>query len=187
MGNQPLEKRKSAKTASRLTRRMALLAMLAALSVAGRILMASVPNVQPCTVIIICSSFVFGIRFGLALAFLTVFGSDMFLGMGLFAIMQFLAWGSIAVLSGLLGKKDMYKKIPHLVLCLYAAFTGFLFGFMVSLNYLFIGGPFAFWTYYLGGLLFDSYHAAGNFFFYLILGPVLIKLIAKEKTRIEHI
>jgi len=35
--------------------------------------------------------------------------------------------------------------------------------------------------------LFDSYHAAGNFFFYLILGPILIKLITKEKARIDRI
>ncbi|GER71501.1 membrane protein [Weizmannia acidilactici] len=184
MEKQPVENRKSAKTASQVTRKIALLAVLAALSIVGRIFMASIPNVQPCTVIIICSSFVFGIRFGLALAFLTVFGSDMFLGMGFFAIMQFIAWGSVAVLSGLLGKKQFYKKVPHIVLCLYAGFTGILFGFMVSLNYLFIGGPYAFWTYYLAGLLFDGYHAAGNFVIYLILGPILIKLIAKEKERI---
>lgn len=166
------------------TRKMTLVACLATLSIVGRIYMAGVPNVQPSTMIIICTSLVFGVRFGLTLAFLTVVGSNMVLGFGTFAIMQIIAWGSVAVVSGLLGKRDFYKKIPHVIMACFAGFSGFIFGFFVSLDMLVIGGFTGFWIYYLRGIPFDIYHAVGNFMFYIILAPILIKLISTQKAKI---
>jgi energy-coupling factor transport system substrate-specific component len=184
---QPAVKPKSYKTASVLTRKITLLACLSALSIVGRVSMAAIPNVQPSTMIIICGSLVFGIQFGLGLAVLTVFGSNMMLGMGPFVFMQLLGWGTVAILSGLLGKKALYKKIPHVGMSIYASFSGYLYGFLVSLNVLFIGGPISFWAYYIAGLPFDTYHAAGNFFFYLLLSPIIIQLLEKEKKKMELI
>lgn len=165
-------------------RNMTLMACLATLSIVGRIYMGMIPNVQPSTVIIICSALIYGVRFGLIIAVLTVLGSNLVLGFGPFVVMQLIAWGAVAVVSGVIGR--FYEKIPHLLLSVYAGFTGLFFGFMVSLNVFIIGGPAAFWVYYLRGIPFDLYHAAGNFLFYLTLGPVLLKLLQRHKEKTFH-
>ncbi len=141
-----------------------------------------IPNVQPSTTIIICVSLVFGVRFGLTLAVLTVFGSNLVLGFGPFVIMQLIAWGSVAIVSGLLGR--IYKKVPFPVLAVYSALMGMFYGLMVSLNMLFIGDGLMFVAYYLAGIPFDIYHAIGNFFFFLVLGPIIIKIMEKEKEKV---
>lgn len=164
------------------TRIMTIVACLAALSIVGRIYTVGIPNVQPSTTIIICVSLVFGIRIGLTLAVLTVFGSNLVLGFGPFIIMQLLAWCSVAIVSGVLGK--FYKKIPFLILALFSAFMGMFYGFMVSLNMLFIGDGLMFLAYYLAGIPFDVYHAIGNFFFFIVLGPIIIKIMEKEKKKL---
>jgi len=164
------------------TRVMTIIACLAALSIVGRIYTVGIPNVQPSTTIIICVSLVFGIRIGLTLAVLTVFGSNLVLGFGPFLIMQLLAWGAVAIVSGLLGR--IYKKIPFAILAFYSALMGMFYGFVVSLNMLFIGNGVMFIAYYLAGIPFDIYHAIGNFAFFLVLGPIIIKLMEKEKKKL---
>ncbi len=164
------------------TRIITIIACLAAISIVGRIYTVGIPNVQPSTTIIICVSLVFGIRFGLTLALITVFGSNLVLGFGPFIFMQLLAWGSVAIVSGLLGR--VYKKVPFPILAAHSAFMGLFYGFMVSLNMLFIGDFFIFVAYYLAGIPFDIYHAVGNFLFFLVLAPVLLKLMEKEKLKL---
>ncbi|MFT8311002.1 MAG: ECF transporter S component [Sporolactobacillus sp.] len=164
------------------TRKMALISLLAALSIVGRIYMTSIPNVQPSTVIIIITGLVFGARFGFTVALLTAIGSDFVLGFGFFTAMQVLAWGLVGILSGLLSR--FRTKIPMLVMACYAAGCGYLFGFIVSLNVLVAGVP-SFIAYWVMGLPFDSYHAVGNFLFYIILSPILIKLLEAEKKKLQ--
>lgn len=164
------------------TRVMTIVACLAALSIVGRIYTVGIPNVQPSTTIIICVSLVFGVKIGLTLAILTVFGSNLVLGFGPFVIMQLLAWGAVAIVSGLIGK--IYKRIPFLILALYAAFMGMFYGLIVSLNMLFIGDGLMFIAYYLAGMPFDIYHAIGNFFFFIVLGPIIMKIMEKEKAKL---
>ena len=57
---------------------------------------------------------------------------------------------------------------------------GFIFGFFVSLDKFFISGPYAFWVYYLNGIPFDILHAIGNFFYYLVCSPFLIRILERE-------
>lgn len=165
-------------------RQITLIACLATLSIVGRVFMAGIPNVQPSTMIIIVASIVFGIRFGVTLSFVTVVGSNLMLGFGIFTIMQVIAWATIAIISGLLGK--FYKNIPHLVMTMFAGLTGFIFGFVVSLNMLIILGPVGFYTYWLLGIPFDLSHAVGNAIFYLVAAPTLIKILETQKHSLQR-
>ncbi|CAM3304638.1 ECF transporter S component [Sporolactobacillus spathodeae] len=165
-----------------LTRKIALISLLAALSIVGRIYMSSIPNVQPSTVIIILTGFVFGARFGLTLALLTAIGSDLVLGFGLFTFMQVMAWGVIGLLSGFLAR--FRTKIPMVMMACYALACGYLYGFVVSLNML-IGGVPSFIAYWIMGLPFDTYHALGNFVFYILLSPILIRMLEAEKKKLR--
>ncbi|MCD8502387.1 MAG: ECF transporter S component [Bacillaceae bacterium] len=144
--------------------------------------MASIPNVQPSTMIIIVSSLVFGIRFGLTLTVITVLGSNLVLGLGIHAIMQVIAWGVVAIVSGAM--KSFYERVPHILMATFSGVTGFLYGFTVSLNMLLILGPIGFYTYWLAGIPFDLNHAVGNFVFYLSAAPVLLKILSDQKNRL---
>lgn len=160
-----------------------LISLLSALCIVSRIGMVDFPNIKPVTSIIIIASLIFGWRFGLALVIITVLGSDLILGMGFYTIMQIIAWGSVALVSSLLGK--FYKKIPIWVMAIYAGLCAYLFGIAVSLNMLIIMGPIGFYTYWISGLPFDTVHAISDLIFYPILAPILIKLLESQKKRLS--
>ncbi|WNB93685.1 ECF transporter S component [Bacillus sp. NEB1478] len=164
-------------------RRMTLLALLTALLTVGRISFAIIPNVQPNTAILIIASFVLGPIQGLILAILSTITTNLYLGHGLWSIGQMVAWGLIAIMSGLLGK---YRhKTPWWILSLYSGFCGFLFGFIISLI---MGGIVVqkFWPYYLSGLPFDFNHAIGNVIFFIVLYKPLLIVMERHLKGREH-
>ena len=107
--------------------------------------------------------------------------SNIYLGMGIWTIFQILAWIVICLLTQIV--IDFFKKFnkePHLiVMAIFAFVMGYVFGFIVSMEKLVVGGPSLFIVYYLAGLFFDTLHAVGNFFFYLICAHM--RIFAKEQ------
>lgn len=154
--------------------------LLSAFNIASRMLLQFAPNIKPVTTVIIVTAMVMGFRYSLYINVVTVLVSGILLGFGTFIPFQILAWAIIGGIAGLLHKKQLYKKIPIGFMALLCAIGGFVFGFFVSLDKFFIAGPYAFYVYYLNGLPFDGLHAAGNFFFYLVCAPILIKILEKE-------
>jgi len=167
------------------TREIALIGILAAVNIASRIIMQSLPNVKPVTSIIIVSVLLFGLRFGVGLTVVTTVVSNLFLGMGVWTLFQILAWVVICVLTDLLAEmfRKMHKDPPLVFMACFALMMGYVFGFVVSLDHLLMGGWGYFLPYYISGLLFDTFHAAGNFFFYLICAPVLMRVMKREIER----
>ncbi|MGI8315401.1 ECF transporter S component [Halobacillus mangrovi] len=161
------------------TYKITLIAMLAALAIAGRIALASLPNIQPVTAIIILTSFWLGPLAGVIMALLTTTVSNMLLGMGVWTIWQITAWTVIGLIAGLLGR--FWPRLPLWVLTAYGVFSGLFFGLVISLTMRTIGQPF--WAYYLAGLPFDLNHAVANAVFILALSPILAKLFKKYEKR----
>lgn len=155
--------------------KITLLALLAALAVVGRSLFVFIPNVQPVTAIIITSGLILGPGSAVILAILTTFLSNMILGMGIWSIWQVISWGLIGVISGLIGK--YFKKVPLYFIVPFAAFSGYFYGFVISLTTYQITGKF--WPYYLAGLPFDTNHAIGNVVFIIVLYPMISYLLKK--------
>ncbi|WP_078380136.1 ECF transporter S component [Sutcliffiella halmapala] len=158
------------------TRKIALLGVFIALCVVGRLAFVSIPNVQPVTAIIIICSFWMGPISGVILAAGSTLATNLVLGSGTWTITQIIAWSTIGVMSGLLGK--WFKKTPVIILAIYAGVCGLLYGFVVSLERVVIGKMF--WPYYLAGLPFDINHAIGNVIFFLILFPILTRLLRER-------
>ena len=163
---------------------ISLIGILAAVNIASRIALQALPNIKPVTSIIIISVMIFGLAFGIKLTIVTTLVSNIYLGMGIWTIFQILAWIVICLLTQCL--MDIFKKIhkqPHiLVMAIFAFLMGYVFGFIVSLDKFVVGGPSLFIVYYISGLLFDTFHAVGNFFFYLIGAPLLMKIFVKNKS-----
>ncbi|WP_284141258.1 MULTISPECIES: ECF transporter S component [unclassified Virgibacillus] len=156
--------------------KLTLLAILAALAIVGRIVFTFLPNIQPATAIIIICGMLLGPFSALLMAFLVTFLSNMILGTGIWTIWQIVSWGIIGILSGLLGKFP--KRIPLFVIVLFAVFSGYLYGFIISLTNYQISGQ-MFWAYYIVGLPFDTNHAIGNAIFIVLFYPMLAYLIKK--------
>ena len=111
----------------------------------------------------------------------------MILGMGTWTILQILSWVVICLFTQCIS--DFYKKInkepPLFLMAIYAFFMGYVFGFVVSLEQLIIGGPVWFGIYYAQGLLFDTFHAIGNFVFTYFVHLYLCVYLKKKCLNIR--
>lgn len=166
---------------------ISLIGILSALNIASRLYLQSLPNVKPVTSLIIISVFLFGLAFAAKLTIVTTLVSGIFLGLGLHIFFQILAWLVICLLTDLIAGiyRPKEKMPPILLMAIFAALMGYVFGFVVSLEKLMIGGPTMFWTYYLSGLSFDTLHAIGNFVFYLICSPIMIKTFIRGSKSLQ--
>lgn len=159
-------------------REAALIGVLGALCIASREFLQMLPNIKPVTSIIIISVMLFGLRFGLCLTFVVTVVSSMLLGMGTWTMFQLLAWAVVCLATeGLMRLCSRFHLRPRLVpMALFSACMGYVFGFFVSLEKLLLGGYKVFIAYWMSGLFFDTLHAFGNFAFYLICAPVLMRI-----------
>ena len=73
-----------------------------------------------------------------------------------------------------MGTWTFFQILAWVVICL---ITQFLMDFLKKIG----KEP----VYYMAGLLFDTFHAVGNFCFYLICAPILIKVFKKESERMK--
>lgn len=153
--------------------RVALIGVLTAVNVTSRFWLQFLPNIKPVTSIIILVTVAFGLRFGIELSISTVLLSGILLGFGAYLPFQMLAWCMIVLFTYLLDRFLPFGKV--VVFTIWAFLCGYIYGFFVSFDKLFISLTF-FWAYYLNGLLFDTLHAVGNLVFfplcYLILLPI---------------
>ncbi len=157
------------------TYKLTLIAVFAALAIIGRYAFTFIPNVQPVTAIIIICGVLLGSGAAIILSLLVTFLSNMILGMGIWTVWQIISWALIGFIAGMIGK---YVKDIHIsYLILFGVFSGYLYGFIISLMTYQVTGKF--WPYYLLGLPFDTYHAIGNGVFILLLYP-LIKYLLKK-------
>ncbi|MDL2234358.1 hypothetical protein LJC63_12395 [Ruminococcaceae bacterium OttesenSCG-928-L11] len=166
----------------KLTNRIALIGVLTALNTASRVFLQFLPNVKPVTSILIVSTIAFGLSFGLELAVTTVLVSSVLLGFGPWVPLQLLAWAVIVLMTWLIN-----RFVPHhrlLLTTLWAFVSGYLYGFLVSLDKLMFGHVY-FFTYYLAGLSFDTLHAVGNAIFYPLCHKALMPIFRRYGGRLH--
>jgi len=156
--------------------RIAVDGMLCAVAIVGRIALTALPNVQPVTVILILMAIYIGTWDAVISAGVIVLVTNLYMGMGLWTVYQIIAWGIIALVSGLLFKKH---HNPFLMLG-WAILCGFFYGAVISVMSCrtIYAGPNAgtYLAYWLSGLLYDGYHAVGNALFIWFLQPLFERL-----------
>lgn len=159
------------------TNRIATIAVLTALNVASRVYLQFLPNIKPVTSIIILSTIVFGLSFGLELSVTTVLVSGVVFGLGQVALFQILGWCIIALGTHLLNKYIPGGKL--IFFTVWAFLCGYIYGFFVSLDKMFISLSY-FWVYYLNGFLFDTLHAVGNLIFFPLCYKALLPIFKRQ-------
>lgn len=161
------------------TSRIALIGMLTAVNVSSRVWLQFLPNIKPVTSIIILSTIAFGLRFGIELSFTTVMVSGIMLGFGAYIPFQLLGWCMIVLFTYLLDRLLPFGELY--VFTFWAFLCGYIYGFFVSIDKLFISLSF-FWAYYLNGLLFDTLHAVGNLVFFPLCYYALLPIFRRQAT-----
>jgi energy-coupling factor transport system substrate-specific component len=163
-------------------RDLTLVATLAGIAAAGRVLFVPIPNVQPVTVIVAASGVALGPRRGFAVGALAAIASNMFLGQGAHTPWQMLAWGGCGVLAGVF-RLVLRRRWPFALFC---AVLGMAFGTVMDLWLWFAFYPHtwaALVTVLAAGLAFNVAHALGNFVLALAAGPELRRVLDRHGGR----
>ena len=165
------------------SKEIALVAMLGTISAVLRVPFAAIPNVQPCTYLIICTGYVFGPVAGFTVGAITALVSNFFLGQGPWTLYQMIAWGLAGVSTGYLSRFSMNTRL----LVIFGILWGYLFGWITNIW---------FWTAFVyplnlntfiltqvNTIWFDTFHAIGNGIFLGILGMKTIAILQRFKRR----
>lgn len=160
---------------------MVSIAVMVALSVAGRSAFAMVPGFKPVTAIVIICGIYFGAEAGFLTGSLSAIISNMFFGQGPWTPFQMLVWGLIGFIAGLFGKKLLHWW----TLVLAGIFSGVMFSLMMDIWYVLASdGTFSLKRYLVAisaSLYFMLIYVISNVIFLL----VLTKPIGKKLDRIK--
>jgi energy-coupling factor transport system substrate-specific component len=161
---------------------LTLVATLAGLAAAGRVLFAPVPGVQPVTVMTVCAGVALGPRRGFAVGALAALASNFFLGQGPWTPWQMLAWGGCGLVGGV-GARLLRLRVPLAVACFV---LGFAFSGLMDLWQWYSFWPHtwqAFTVQMAAGFPFDLAHAIGNAVLALAVGPELRRVLERFDRR----
>lgn len=156
--------------------------MLVALCVVSRTSFQFIVNVQPVTAILLIITIYWGVYQGMIVGLLSILITNFYMGMGAWTIAQIATYFLIILLTGMLKRIPTFKR-SILIQAVYAGITGLLFGLFISAVQAPFLGISAFLPYYLAGVPVDVMHAFGNVVFYLLLTPVLRKLLTQTIQR----
>jgi energy-coupling factor transport system substrate-specific component len=167
---------------------VALVAALAAISVAGRVAFSPIPNVVPTTDITLIAGFALGPAPGFAVGALSGLVSNFWLGQGPWTPWQMAGWG----LTGILGAAVAVasgRRIGRFPLALICAFTGFAYGALLDFSLMVTYGGEQSLGRFLAlsarGLPFNIAHAAGNAALALVAGPAMTRMLLRYRHRFE--
>lgn len=146
---------------------------LSAILVIGQLGMSFLPNIEPVTTLIILYTLTYKKRvFPIIYTFVLLEG--VIFGFGIWWVSYLYIW-SIPAFAAL-----ALKKMDSAVLwAVVSGFFGLSFGALCAIPYLISGGPYAAFTYWSNGIVFDILHCAGNFVLTLVLYIPLSNLLKR--------
>ena len=106
------------------SKELTVLAVLIALSAAGRLIFAWLPGFKPITALTVIAALWLGKEAGFAVGALAAVLSNFYFGQGPWTPFQMFAWGMLGFLAGLLAKPLKKSKI---LLCLFGVAAGLLY------------------------------------------------------------
>ncbi len=167
---------------------VALVALLAALAVVGRILLAPLPNVVATTDIVLIAGYVLGPAPGFAVGALGGLVSNFWLGQGVWTPWQMVAWGMTGVAGAALWRLTA-GRAGRIQLAIACGLAGLLFGMWMNLQFLVgFGGEVSLDRYLalqVRSIPFDLAHIGGNVLFALVAGPAMVAALRRFRERFE--
>jgi energy-coupling factor transport system substrate-specific component len=166
---------------------VALVAALAALAVAGRVLFAAIPNVQATTDVALLSGYALGPAPGFVVGAIAGLASNVFLGQGPWTPWEMLGWGGAGLFGAALAilTRRRLSRLPLAVAC---AVAGFAFGAWMDLFTLVAftnGSKEGYFAISAVSLPFNIAHAVGNFLICLVFGPAFVRMLVRFRLRLS--
>jgi Squalene-hopene cyclase C-terminal domain/Prenyltransferase and squalene oxidase repeat len=169
-------------------RLVALVAALAALAVAGRLVLAPIPNVVATTDVALLTGYSLGGAPGFAVGALAAPISNIWLGQGPWTAWQMAGWGLVGI-GGAAVATMTARRLGRLGLAIVCALAGFAYGALLDFSVMVTYGGEQSLDRYLAlsgrGVPFNVAHAAGNFAIAFAAGPALVRMISRHRTRLE--
>ncbi len=166
---------------------IAVIAMMGAFSAAARVPFAALPNIQPCTFIILVSGYVFGPFAGFLIGAETAVLSNFFLGQGPWTPWQMLAWGIIGVIGYLFRFAFKGRKYEFEMFLLVGFLSGYIYGMIMNLWYwLSFVYPHTWQSFLMveaTSIWFDTLHAVGNAIFIDLFALRFIGTLERYRIR----
>lgn len=111
------------------TRKLVLIAVMIALSVAGRFIFAPIPFFKPITAMVIISAVYLGKDAGFLVGAMTAVISNIYFGQGPWTPFQMFGWGITGFFAGVLSNQILRSK---LIMIIYAIISGLTYSFILD-------------------------------------------------------
>ncbi|AHI53266.1 hypothetical protein [Spiroplasma culicicola] len=151
----------------RYTYELTLIGIYAAMVFGLQVVLAFIPNVEFVTLMIAYATIIF--RFKMAFIITIIFCTleGLMYGFGDWILLYFIIWPALNFLVYALKKTKTLNKFSFILLC---TLFGLLFGFVDALIKIIFFDQYAFWAYWIRGIIFDVVHGVSNcliaYFFY---------------------
>lgn len=166
------------------TRRMILVAVMAALSVMGRFIFSVIPGFKPITAIVVITAIYIGSEAGFLTGALSAIISNFYFGQGPWTPFQMLSWGMIGLLAGMLSKP---LKKSRIALSLYGIIAGAAYSLIMDVwTVLWYNGTFNPGLYTAAmatALPYTVMYAISNMFFLNLLAKPFGEKLARVKIK----
>lgn len=161
-------------------RKIALIAVMTAMSVAGRFVFAALPGFKPVTAVVVLCGMYLGADAGFICGALSALISNCYFGQGPWTPFQMLVWGIIGLVAGLSGKQLQKSRIA---LMIYAIAAGIAFSFLMDIyTVIWAVGGWS-WAYYAAAIVsavpYTVIYAVSNVIFLAVLSQAVGKKLAR--------
>lgn len=161
-------------------RKIALIAVMTAMSVAGRFVFAALPGFKPVTAVVVLCGMYLGADAGFICGALSALISNCYFGQGPWTPFQMLVWGIIGLVAGLSGKQLQKSRIA---LMIYAVAAGIAFSFLMDIyTVIWAVGGWS-WAYYAAAIVsavpYTVIYAVSNVIFLAVLSQAVGKKLAR--------
>jgi energy-coupling factor transport system substrate-specific component len=167
---------------------VALVAALAALAVAGRLVLAPIPNVVATTDVALITGYAVGPGPGFAVGALAAVVSNLWLGQGPWTPWQMAGWGMVGLGGAALAVLTR-RRMGRVGLAAACGIAGLAYGALLDLSVMVTYGGEQSLDRYLAlsarGIPFNVAHALGNVVLALAAGPALVRMISRYRSRFE--
>ena len=169
-------------------RELVIIAVLCALSVAGRAVFFMLPQFKPVLAMTIIAGVAFGGETGFLVGAVTMLVSNILFSQGPWTPWQMFAMGLIGFLAGVLYRKGMLRR-TRASLCVFGALSAIIIygGIMNPSTALIWGGESLnmkmIMSYYLTGFPMDCIHAASTVLFLLFLSEPMLEKLDRIKVK----
>lgn len=161
-------------------RKTVLIAVMTAMSIAGRFVFAALPGFKPVTAVVVLCGMYLGADAGFYCGALSALISNFYFGQGPWTPFQMLVWGIIGVVAGLCGRCLRNNK---LALGIYGIGAGIAFSLLMDIYTVIWAVDGWSWAYYGAAIVsavpYTVIYAVSNVIFLAVLSPTVGKKIAR--------